>query len=178
MIAYQYCARHYLMYLHLIYRMFRVSALLPFSVDWFVITLVLETWWTILNIGLLLPTIDLYNESTTAINLKRIIAVTVRRNSRLLKLLLTPTQCSEAEIIQRWIIQKDNKWAYEDLDMDRRGLLGSKSEFIIYLINAVKTFFFFLVAPTRGSVLPFRRIGLILLSFLIRTVGRIPWTGD
>jgi hypothetical protein len=33
-------------------------------------------------------------------------------------------------------------------------------------------FFFFLVAPTRGSVLPFRSIGLILLSFLIRTVGR------
>jgi hypothetical protein len=26
--------------------------------------------------------------------------------------------------------------------------------------------FFFLVAPTRGSVLPFRSIGLILLSFL------------
>jgi hypothetical protein len=39
-------------------------------------------------------------------------------------------------------------------------------------------FLFFLVAPTRGSVLPFRSIGLILLSFLIRTVGRTPWTGD
>jgi hypothetical protein len=39
-------------------------------------------------------------------------------------------------------------------------------------------FFFFLVAPTRGSVLPFQSIGLILLSFLIRTVGRTPWTGD
>jgi hypothetical protein len=38
--------------------------------------------------------------------------------------------------------------------------------------------FFFLVAPTRGSVLPFRSIGLILLSFLIRTVGRTPWAGD
>jgi hypothetical protein len=33
-------------------------------------------------------------------------------------------------------------------------------------------------APTRGSVLPLRSIGLILLSFLIRTVGRTPWTGD
>jgi hypothetical protein len=39
-------------------------------------------------------------------------------------------------------------------------------------------FFFFLVAHTRGSVLPFRSIGLILLSFLIRTLGRTPWTGD
>jgi hypothetical protein len=39
-------------------------------------------------------------------------------------------------------------------------------------------FFFFLVAPTRGSMLPFRSIGLILLSFLIRTVSRTPWTGD
>jgi hypothetical protein len=39
-------------------------------------------------------------------------------------------------------------------------------------------FFFFLVVPTRGSVLPFRSIKLILLSFLIRTVGRTPWTSD
>jgi hypothetical protein len=38
--------------------------------------------------------------------------------------------------------------------------------------------FFPLVAPTRGSVLPFRSIGLIVLSFLIRTIGRTPWTGD
>jgi hypothetical protein len=47
-------------------------------------------------------------------------------------------------------------------------------------VNTVRfvIFFFFLVAPTRGSVLLFRSIGLILLSLLIRTVGRTPWTGD
>jgi hypothetical protein len=35
-----------------------------------------------------------------------------------------------------------------------------------------------LLLPHVESVLSLRSIGLILLSFLIRTVGRTPWTGD
>jgi hypothetical protein len=48
----------------------------------------------------------------------------------------------------------------------------------LWEVKTILYLFFFLVAPTRGSVLPFRSIGLILLSFFIRTVGRTPWTGD